>query len=368
MARRQTFFTVLGLLAAACCPLSGCSGIGVLSSHLPAGLHHRPGCRDGVCEPHCPVRPQTQGYYETQWRRWPGSEPAVAAADDSVTPSAPPRSFVPSTDQESAALDDSQPDAAADRQPESPSKPVPLPDRGLPTQPLPTQPLPVPPGTPAPPGGPAVPGTPAPPGKAPPRPETPEADQDLFGSQDAQARIVRLASAAEAARKGSAGQRDRFTQGLIESLLAEHDPAVRARIVTEAATFQTPAADAICRGGAADPDPRVRVAACGVWERRGGPEAVRLLAARAAEDADLGVRLRAIRGLGEISDEATIAALVPLLSDPDPAVQYRVCRALSRSAGLDLGDDPSRWQEWAAARPEAPPERWSFRKAFGWLF
>lgn len=54
---------------------------------------------------------------------------------------------------------------------------------------------------------------------------------------------------------------------------------------------------------------------------------------------------------------------MPLLSDPDPAVQYRVCRALSRSAGLDLGDDPSRWQEWAA-RPASGQERWSFRKAF----
>jgi HEAT repeat protein len=150
-------------------------------------------------------------------------------------------------------------------------------------------------------------------------------------------------------------------------LVSEHDAAVRARIVEEAATFQTPPADAILRGAADDPDPRVRAAGCGAWERRGGPEAIQFLTARATTDADLGVRLRAIRGLGELRDQAATAVLVSLLDDPDPAVQTRVCTALGRATGLALGDDPKRWRQWAV-QPGSAQSRWSFTNPFRGLW
>lgn len=149
-------------------------------------------------------------------------------------------------------------------------------------------------------------------------------------------------------------------------LLTEHDGGVRSRIIHEAATFDTTAADAIILGAEADPDPRVRVAACDVWERRGGPDAVRFLAARATQDPDLSVRLRAIRGLGELRDKAAVAALVPLLDDPDPAVQSRVCLALGRATGLALGSDPQKWRQWAM-QPTAQ-QRWSLFNPFRGMF
>src|SRR4029077_1604740 len=37
------------------------------------------GCRGGYC-PNCPVNSKYFGYYPTQWRRWPGTEPAAQAA------------------------------------------------------------------------------------------------------------------------------------------------------------------------------------------------------------------------------------------------------------------------------------------------
>ena len=73
---------------------------------------------------------------------------------------------------------------------------------------------------------------------------------------------------------------------------------------------------------------------------------MRFLAERAVLDPDLGVRLRAIRGLGELRDPEATAALMKLLDDPDPTVQHRVCLALGRSTGLALGDDPQRWRQW----------------------
>ncbi len=149
---------------------------------------------------------------------------------------------------------------------------------------------------------------------------------------------------------------------MVEMLLTEHDGGVRSRIVEEAGAFETPDSDAIIHGAADDPDPRVRAAACGVWERRGGPGAVRFLAARATKDSDLSVRLRAIRALGELRDQTAVAALVPLLDDPDPAVQSRVCLALGRATGLAIGNDPQKWRKWAM-EPTAQ-QRWSLFNPF----
>ena len=69
----------------------------------PAGCrhgHHRD-CRDGACVPYCPVRPGTFGFYGTQWRRWPGSGVVPVSNEQVATPVKPPKSAVPSADEES---------------------------------------------------------------------------------------------------------------------------------------------------------------------------------------------------------------------------------------------------------------------------
>lgn len=69
-------------------------------------------CHHGTCGPeipgcpaHCPVRPERFGYYQTNWRRWPGQRVAQASFNEAV-PVSPPRSIVPDVDDEAGTADD----------------------------------------------------------------------------------------------------------------------------------------------------------------------------------------------------------------------------------------------------------------------
>lgn len=279
------------------------------------GADHGRECREGACAPHCPVRPAEFGHYQTQWRRWPGGEPRADQPRDTSTPAAPPRSLVPEADEE------------------SPRRPVD--------------------------GGPRE-------GVA------PAAAAAVTGRRFE--RVERLAEEADAARLTDPAGRQAFTLRLVAALLAEPDPLVRAGYVGLAAGFDTPAAEAICAGALEDPDPRVRLAGCRACAERRGVECVARLAKRARDDADLGVRLRAVRLLGELGassgsgDGAAIPHLVSLLDDPDPAVQSRATAALARITGKNLGTDVARWKEWAAAPDAAPSSGWSLGAAVRSLF
>lgn len=191
-------------------------------------------------------------------------------------------------------------------------------------------------------------------------------EQAAYGTT-ADQRMKSLAAEAKAAKAGSPQQQAEFTRGLAGRVLEEHDPRVRARIVETAADFDTPAGAAVCRGGLEDPEPRVRMTACAAWGKRGGPEAVKMLAARFQADGDLDVRLRALRELGNLGDGAAIPALARALEDPDPAVQYRAVAALKKVSGRDLGDDVNKWRAWAAD-PGGADESWSIAEAFRKLF
>lgn len=58
-------------------------------------------CRGGHCDDHCVVRPDRFGYYETQWRQWPGTSVVQAAGIEELTPASPPRLELPSEKEES---------------------------------------------------------------------------------------------------------------------------------------------------------------------------------------------------------------------------------------------------------------------------
>jgi HEAT repeat protein len=180
-------------------------------------------------------------------------------------------------------------------------------------------------------------------------------------------RIKGLAADAKQAKAGSTREQNDFTQALVEAVLAEHDPRVRVEILEIAAGFDTPAAAAICKGALEDPDERVRMAACSAWGKRGGPEAVQLLAARYQADPELDVRLRALRELGTVGDKQAIPVLARALEDSDPAVQYRAVAALKKVSGRDLGNDVNKWREWAAD-PEGSAAEWSVAEAWRKLF
>ena len=191
-------------------------------------------------------------------------------------------------------------------------------------------------------------------------------ERERYGAT-ADYRIEEFHAGAALAKKEGGGKEVEFARGLTAALLAEHDPRVRAAIVDVAAGFDAPTAVAICKGGLEDPDARVRMAACDAWRKRGGPEAVALLSARYEADAEIDVRLKALRELGELGDEQAIPAIARALEDPDPAVQYRAVCALKQVSGRDLGDDVNAWRTWAADQ-EAEGTEWTIAEGFRKVF
>lgn len=179
-------------------------------------------------------------------------------------------------------------------------------------------------------------------------------------------RIESLTSRAKEAKKAGGAAAVAFTDELARTMLAEHDPRVRCDILSIAVEFDTPSALAICRGALEDPADRVRLAACDAWGRRGGAEAVKLLAYRYETDAEIDVRLRAVRRLGDVKDKSAVGALAKALEDGDPAVQYRAVAALKQVTGRDLGDDVNKWRAWVAD-PDSEPE-WSIAETFRKVF
>lgn len=66
-------------------------------------------CDAGGCPAHCPVRPEHFGYYPTQWRSWPGQGVRqVSHFDPATTPVVPPRSQLPTLDEEAGVLPDEE--------------------------------------------------------------------------------------------------------------------------------------------------------------------------------------------------------------------------------------------------------------------
>lgn len=106
--------------------------------------HHSGGPEIPGCPAHCPVRPDRFGYYQTNWRRWPGNAVKPASFEEQAVPISPPKSVVPGIDEEGGAADEAmeeeggeadtlpEPNAAAPRsgaaEPEksaAPAEPVP---------------------------------------------------------------------------------------------------------------------------------------------------------------------------------------------------------------------------------------------------
>ena len=179
-------------------------------------------------------------------------------------------------------------------------------------------------------------------------------------------RVEEVTELAATARREGSPQEEAFTAELVRTMLAEHDPRVRVKVLEVAATFETPSALSVCRGALEDPDTMVRMAACDAWAERGGDEAVRLLSHRYQTDTDIDVRLQAVRMLGAVKEEAAIPALARALEDPDPAVQFRAVASLKKVSGRDLGEDVNRWRAWVSD-PASEPE-WSMAETFRKIF
>ena len=127
-------------------------------------------------------------------------------------------------------------------------------------------------------------------------------------------------------------------------------------------------ADTVIEAASEDDSADVRMTACEVLGRRGGPQAIRLLSKTVASDINADVRLAATRALGETGDPAAVAGLGVALEDGDPAMQYRAVLALKKVSKEDFGRDVGLWRQYVRGENPAPPQPTSLAERIRNLF
>jgi len=165
-----------------------------------------------------------------------------------------------------------------------------------------------------------------------------------------------------------ASEQESIAARLTTRLGTAADPLVRREIVQLLGQLRVPVATEALLGAGNDPDPRVRIAACAAWQRRGGDEAIAALSGLLANDTDTDVRLAATRALGSFRTPAAHRALAVAVSDSSPALQYRGVQALRASSGRDFGNDLQAWQQFAKGESPQPERELSVAdRVLGWL-
>ena len=184
-------------------------------------------------------------------------------------------------------------------------------------------------------------------------PWSPEVD-DAVGITTPAQRLAAMKEMAEKANKQSPAEQERVSGDLAKQIQDEQDPMIRREIVRTLGHFNTASSSAVLQAATADADSGVRIAACGAWGRRGGPEAAERLTGLLTSDTNLDVRLAAARAIGETHEKSAVQPLAEALSDGDPAIQYRVVGALKQISGKDYGNDVNLWKAYARGENPTP--------------
>ena len=164
------------------------------------------------------------------------------------------------------------------------------------------------------------------------------------------------------------GQRESICQELAQEIRKEPDSIMRGEILRTLAAYGGPTADAVLRRGREGYRCRsagYRLRSVGQAERRRGRARCSQACLPATATATSAWRPPA--ALGHSHDPAAVRALGTALDDTDPAMRYRVMRALRESTGKDIGTDPSdvdRWRQYVKTG-QVPPKSWAER-LFPW--
>lgn len=162
-------------------------------------------------------------------------------------------------------------------------------------------------------------------------------------------KLDELAELRDGADALSPAEQTRLATQMSRVIASDPSPLYRVQLVRTLAEFETPVAAEGLKTALKDDDANVRVAACEAWSRRGGEQAVQVLAGVVGSDTDLDVRLAATRELAKFPQQSAVTALGLALNDSDPALQYRAVQSLKAVTGQELGDDVPAWREYIAS-------------------
>lgn len=163
-----------------------------------------------------------------------------------------------------------------------------------------------------------------------------------------------LRDLAKKAHSRTEQQKQEIAPLLVSMLNKEGDPLIRAEVVRTMGCFPTPETLAAVLKALKDSEADVRIAACDVLGRIGGPDSVTGLSEALRGDVDTDVRMAAARALGQTHDPGSVAVLGSALADSDPAMQYLAVSSLKNVTGKDLGDDVRRWQQYVKGEVPQP--------------
>ncbi|MCU0872080.1 MAG: HEAT repeat domain-containing protein [Pirellulaceae bacterium] len=160
------------------------------------------------------------------------------------------------------------------------------------------------------------------------------------------ARLEELEALRSRAGSLSEAEQAQIAANLSRSLADDPTPLYRAHAVRTLAELSTPAAHEALRAALQDRDASVRIAACAAWGRRGGEDAIPVLAEVLSKDAELDVRIAAARALENYRTPDVVPALGIALDDSDPALQHRAIQSLEVVTGKDFGNSVPAWRQY----------------------
>lgn len=161
------------------------------------------------------------------------------------------------------------------------------------------------------------------------------------------ARIEQIRAVGRKAKLQNLEQQEQSTADLVTRIQDETDAAIRIELATALGEFKVPAAIGGLRTALSDSRPNVRMAACNALANAGSAEALSLLGAVVGSDPNLDVRVAATRAIGDFQGPLAIKALLPAISDADPALQYAAVRSMKKLHTEDLGNNVAEWQNLA---------------------
>ncbi|MEO0529031.1 MAG: HEAT repeat domain-containing protein [Planctomycetota bacterium] len=163
-------------------------------------------------------------------------------------------------------------------------------------------------------------------------------------------RIEAIRLVAKKSTREDTPEQETLVRGLITDLPTEQDPLIRQAILEATAEFKTTLASKALLAGLSDESPHVREASCRLLTASPVAGSADALATIAHGDPSFDVRVAAAKALGR--NGATRQQLLPVLEDPNPAMQLAGVEAMRDATGKDFGGDVSAYR--ALARGETP--------------